>query len=111
MIVWRILALSVTKKRCKNEMKKFIKDASIIALGLFTLFWGFVTWAALTPDEEYHHCESGQVEWSAFQCAITFAISLLFFVLSVIPQKINLKKLLLSILWIVLLGVIILAIM
>lgn len=93
------------------KMKKFIKDASIIVLGLLTLFWGFVTWAALTPDEDYHHCESGQMEWNAFQCAMAFAISLLFFVLNVIIQKINLKKLLSSLLWIVVLGVIILAFM
>lgn len=92
-------------------MKKFIKNASILVLGLLTLFWGLVTWAALTPDEEYHHCESGQMEWSAFQCAMAFAISLLLFVLNVIIQKINLKKLLSSIFWIVVIGVIIFAFM
>ena len=93
------------------KMKKFIKDTSIIVLGLITLYWGLVTWAALTPDEGYHHCESGQEEWSAFQCAMAFVISLLFFVLNVIIQKISMKKLLSSILWIVAIGVFLLFIL
>ena len=60
-------------------MKRFIKYASRIVLGLLTVFWGLVTWVALNPDEEYHHCESGQEEWSALQCAMAFAISLIIF--------------------------------
>ena len=75
-------------------MKKFIKDAITIVLGLITLFWGMMTRAAMIPDEEYHHCESGKEEWSVYQFVICFAISLLFFVLNVIIQKIGFKKLL-----------------
>lgn len=44
--------------------KKIIKYTSRIVLGLFTLFWGFVTWAFLTPMEGYYHCEAGQEEMS-----------------------------------------------
>ena len=89
-------------------MNKSIKYTSTIVLGLITLFWGFMTWAALTLDEEYHHCESGQEEWSTFQFAMAFAISLLFFTLNVIIQKINMKMLLSSIIWIVAIGVVLL---
>ena len=92
-------------------MKKFIKDASIIVLGLITLFLGLITWGALTPDEDYHYCESGQEEWSAFQIAMFFAISLLLFVLNIIIQKISMKKLLSLILWIVAIGVVLLVIL
>ena len=42
--------------------KRIVKYASRIVLGLFTLFWGLITYAALTPVEGYHHCEAGQEE-------------------------------------------------
>jgi len=87
-------------------MKKFIKDAITIVLGLITLFWGMMTRAAMIPDEEYHHCESGKEEWSVYQFVICFAISLLFFVLNVIIQKIGFKKLLSLIFWIIAIGVV-----
>lgn len=89
-------------------MKKFIKDASIIVLGLITLFLGLISLAAQIPDENYHNCESGQDEWSAFQFVMFFAISLLIFVLNIIIQKINIKKLLSLFLWIVAIGAILL---
>ena len=60
-------------------MKKFIKYTSRTVLGLFTIFLGLVIWGALTPDESYHHCESGQEEWSVLQGAMVFAISLIIF--------------------------------
>lgn len=93
------------------RIKKFIKDASIIVLGLVTLFSGLLTLAAQTPDDDYHHCESGQEEWSVFQCGIAFAISLLLFVLIFIKQKINLKKLISLILWIAAIAVFLLALL
>ena len=43
--------------------------------------WGLVAWAALYPDEDYHHCESGQDEMSATTCVITACASLLMFCL------------------------------
>lgn len=87
-------------------MKKFIKDAITIVLGLITLFWGMLTRAAMIPDAESHHWESGQENWSVYQFAIIFAISLLFFVLNVIIQKIGFKKLLSLIFWIIAIGVV-----
>lgn len=86
-------------------MKKFIKDAITIVLGLITLFWGMLTRAAMIPDAESHHWESGQENWSVYQFAIIFAISLLLFVLNVILQKIGIKKLLSLIFWIFAIGI------
>ena len=59
--------------------KKIIKYTSRIVLGLFTLFWGLVTWAALTPTEGYHHCEAGQEDWSPLTCALITIVSLITF--------------------------------
>lgn len=59
--------------------KKIIKYTSRIVLGLFTLFWGLVTWAALTPMEGYHHCEAGQEDWSPLTCALIAIVSLIAF--------------------------------
>ncbi len=87
------------------SMKKFIKDAITIVLGLITLFWGMLTRAAMIPDAESHHWESGQENWSVYQFAIIFAISLLLFVLNVILQKIGIKKLLSLIFWIFAIGI------
>jgi len=54
-----------------NHMKKrIIKYTSRIVLGLFTLFWGLITYVALTPMEGYHHCEAGQEELSPIHCVI-----------------------------------------
>ena len=61
--------------------KKVFKDTIRIVLGLFTLLWGLVAWAALYPDEDYHHCESGQDEMSATTCVIIACASLLMFCL------------------------------
>ena len=62
-------------------MKNFVKYTIRIVLGLFTLLWGLVAWAALYPDEDYHHCESGQDEMSATTCVIIACASLLMFCL------------------------------
>lgn len=59
--------------------KKVFKYTIRIVLGLFTLFWGLATWAALYPDENYHHCESGQEELSAATCALITISSLVVF--------------------------------
>ena len=61
--------------------KKVFKDTIRIVLGLFTLLWGPVAWAALYPDEDYHHCEFGQDEMSATTCVIIACASLLMFCL------------------------------
>lgn len=45
-------------------LKKIIKHTSRIVLGIFLVFWGFITLVALFPDENYHHCEAGQEEMS-----------------------------------------------
>ena len=60
-------------------MKKVIKYISRIVLGFFTLLWGLVTWAALTPMEGYHHCELGQEEMSPlYGVLITIVLLILF---------------------------------
>ena len=61
--------------------KKLFKYTIRIVLGLFTLLWGLVAWAALYPDESYHHCESEQEEMSATTCVIIVCASLLMFCL------------------------------
>ena len=61
--------------------KKLFKYTIRIVSGLFTLLWGLVAWAALYPDEDYHHCESGQDEMSATTCVIIACASLLMFCL------------------------------
>jgi hypothetical protein len=61
--------------------KKLFKYTIRIVSGLFTLLWGLVPWAALYPDEDYHHCESGQDEMSATTCVIIACASLLMFCL------------------------------
>lgn len=65
----------------RNMKKKLFKYTIRIVLGLFTLLWGLGAWAALYPDEDYHHCESGQDEMSATTCVITACASLLMFCL------------------------------
>ena len=65
----------------RNMKKKLFKYTIRIVLGLFTLLWGLVAWAALYPDESYHHCESGQEEMSATTCVIIACASLLMFCL------------------------------
>lgn len=61
--------------------KKVFKDTIRIVLGLFTGFWGLVTWVAYNPDESYHHCEAGQEELSATTCVLVTVASLLMFCL------------------------------
>ena len=68
-----------TKKRIMRKI--FSKYTIRIVLGLFTLLWGLAAWAALYPDEDYHHCESGQDEMSATTCVIIACASLLMFCL------------------------------
>ncbi len=46
--------------------KKLFKYTIRIVLGLFTLLWGLAAWAALYPDEDYHHCE-GMLPWISEQ--------------------------------------------
>ena len=60
-------------------MKKFIKYASRIVLGLFTIFWGLATYVAYTPDESYHHCEAGQNDGDPIYVALIAIASLLIF--------------------------------
>ena len=63
----------------RNMKKKLFKYTIRIVLGLFTLLWGLVAWAALYPDEDYHHCESGQEEMSPLTCALIAVASLIAF--------------------------------
>lgn len=60
-------------------MKKVIKYISRIVLGFFTLLWGLVTWAALTPMEGYHHCEPGQEEMSPLYGVLITIVLLIIF--------------------------------
>lgn len=57
--------------------KKDIKYIILIVLSLFTIFWGLMTWLALTPDESYHHCESGQSELSPLTSALITLVTLI----------------------------------
>ena len=63
----------------RNMKKKLFKYTIRIVSGLFTLLWGLGTWAALYPDESYHHCESGQEEMSATTCVILMGGALVVF--------------------------------
>ena len=64
----------------RNVKKNFFKYTIRIVSGLFTLLWGLVAWAALYPDEDYHHCESGQDEMSATTLTHPLIVLLLFLV-------------------------------
>lgn len=60
--------------------KKLFKYTIRIVLGLFTLLWGLVAWAALYPDEDYHHCEAGQKDADPIYALLLAVVSLILFI-------------------------------
>jgi hypothetical protein len=68
-------------------MKKFIKYASRIVLGLFTIFWGLATYIAYTQDESYHHCEAGQNDGNPISVALIAVTSLIVFLFVLYKTK------------------------
>lgn len=54
-------------------IRKIFKYTIRTVFGFFAFFWVIATWAALCPDESYHHCESGEEEMSNTTC-ILFAV-------------------------------------
>ena len=65
-------------KTFEKMKKKIFKYTIRIVLGFFTLFWGFATWAVLTPMEECP-CEGEQDAMYAIIYALIATISLITF--------------------------------
>lgn len=59
-------------------MNKLIKYGSRVVLGLLTIFWGLVTYCALTPMDEYP-CEAGQEDMSPHWGVLITAVLLVTF--------------------------------